>query len=436
VTDEPNAQWRAPASTAPVDAVVYVPGSKSLTNRLLVLAAISGSPTTIRNPLHARDTMLMAQALRALGVGGRDVDDPEPGAARGWVVEPRPMLGPATIDCGLAGTVMRFVPPLAALADGPVAFDGDPRARERPMGPILQALRDLGVRVDAAAGDRLPFATLGNGRVAGGRVSIDASASSQFVSALLLVGCRFDDGIEVASTTAVPSLPHVRMTVDLLRRAGIVVDEIDARTWRVHPGVPDLHEVVVEPDLSNAMPFIAAALVTGGSVLVPGWPADALQPDAEVRALIERLGGSISVESAGLRVTGGPTVNGGELDLSDLGELVPTVTAVALRAAEPTTISGVAHLRGHETDRLAALVSEIRRLGGDAEETPDGLVIRPTRLSPGTWRTYDDHRMATAGAIVGLSLDGVVVENIATTEKTLPGFPALWTTMLAQESTA
>jgi 3-phosphoshikimate 1-carboxyvinyltransferase len=420
--------------TSPVDALVSVPGSKSLTNRVLVLAAIAGTPTTIRRPLHARDTMLMAQALRAMGVGGRDIDDPDSaGAARGWIVEPQPLLGPATVDCGLAGTVMRFVPPLAALAAGPIAFDGDARARERPMGPMLDALRRLGVRVDASGADhdRLPFAVLGQGRVAGGRVELDASASSQFVSALLLVGARFEQGIEVASTTAVPSLPHIRMTLELLKQAGLDAEEIDERTWSVAPGVPHLGEITIEPDLSNAMPFIAAAMVTRGSVTIADWPAASLQPDARIRALIASLGGSVSDTAAGLRVDGGP-IHGGDLDMSEVGELVPTVAALATFADAPTTLRGVAHLRGHETDRLAALVAEINRLGGEAEEIDDGITITPRPLHGGAWRTYDDHRMATAGAIIGLGVPGVEVENIATTEKTLPGFVDLWGRMLGR----
>jgi 3-phosphoshikimate 1-carboxyvinyltransferase len=331
---------------------------------------------------------------------------------------------------------MRFVPPLAALADGPVAFDGDPRARERPMGPLLQALRDLGVRVDAATGDRLPFATLGTGRVAGGRVALDASGSSQFISALLLVGCRFDQGVEVAATTAVPSLPHVRMTVDLLRTAGIDVEEIDDRTWRVHPGVPHLGEIVVEPDLSNAMPFIVAALITGGTVRIPGWPAQSLQPAHEVSELIERLGGRLEHRDDGLHVHGESAPTLGTLEMSALGELVPTVAAFAALADHPTTITGVGHLRGHETDRLAALATQLRALGGDADDTDDGLIIRPRPLHGGRWRTYDDHRMATAGAILGLRVAGVDVENVATTEKTLPGFTGLWSTLLGEEAPA
>ncbi len=426
--------WTAPTVTTPVEALVSVPGSKSLTNRVLVLAAIAGSPTTIRRPLHARDTMLMAQALRSLGVGGRDIDDPDPSVAvRGWIVEPQPLLGPATVDCGLAGTVMRFLPPLAALAAGPIAFDGDARARERPMGPMLDALRSLGVRIDASGTehDRLPLAVLGQGRVTGGRVELDASASSQFVSALLLVGARFDQGIEVASTTAVPSLPHIRMTIELLKQAGVDAREIDERTWQVAPGVPHLGDITIEPDLSNAMPFIAAALVTQGTVTVADWPAASLQPDARIRALIAALGGTASDTPAGLQVTGGP-LRGADLDMSEVGELVPTVAALATLADTPTTLRGVAHLRGHETDRLAALVTEINRLGGKAVELDDGLAITPHPLHGGTWRTYDDHRMATAGAIIGLRVFGVEVENIATTDKTLPGFVDLWTRMLGQ----
>jgi 3-phosphoshikimate 1-carboxyvinyltransferase len=425
--------WQAPTAPHPVSAHVAVPGSKSLTNRVLALAAIAGTPTTILRPLHSRDTMLMAQALRALGVDGHDIDDPDPSATvRGWVVEPRPLLGPATIDCGLAGTVMRFVPALAALADGPVAFDGDARARERPVGPILDALRSLGVRVDASGPnhDRLPFAVLGTGRVAGGVVDIDASASSQFVSALLLAGCRFDNGVTVRCATPPPSLPHIRMTVDLLRRAGVPVDTDGERTWRVEPATPDLGTVVVEPDLSNAMPFVAAALVTAGTVVIDGWPDDSLQPDGEVRTLITSLGGAVRDTPTGLEVTGLGAIRGGVRDMGALGELVPTVAALATMAGTTTTITGAAHLRGHETDRLAALADGINALGGDAVQTSDGLTISPRPLRAGLWRSHDDHRMATAGAIIGLRTAGIAVDDIDATSKTLPGFADLWAAML------
>jgi 3-phosphoshikimate 1-carboxyvinyltransferase len=339
------------------------------------------------------------------------------------------LRGPARVDCGLAGTVMRFVPPAAAIADGDVHFDGDPRARERPMSTVLDALRALGAAVD---GDTLPFTLHGKGGLAGGTVTIDASASSQFVSGLLLAGARYDAGLTVYHNgKPVPSLPHIEMTVDMLREAGVLVDDSEPNTWRVEPGLIESRDWVVEPDLSNATPFLAAAAVTGGSVTVPGWPEKTNQPGDVFGELAARMGCTVERDERGLTVTGPERLSGIDADLHDVGELTPTVAALAVLADGPSVLRGIAHLRGHETDRLAALVAEITGLGGDANETEDGLAIRPRRLGPGLWRAYEDHRMATAGAIVGLKVPGVEVDDIETTSKTLPDFPGMWARMLA-----
>jgi len=411
-----------------------VPGSKSLTNRALILAAISDAPSTIRRPLHARDTMLMAQALRALGIGGSDIPDSE-SRVRGWRVEPRPMHGPTTIDCGLAGTVMRFVPPLAALAHGPVTFNGDPRAQQRPMAPIIDALRALGVVVEDEGRGSLPFTVVARGGANGGRVVLDASSSSQFVSALLLVGSSLDLGVTIEHRgAAVPSLPHIEMTVQMLRARGVQVD-VDATdptsaTWHVAAGPIRALDVVIEPDLSNAAPFLAAAALCGGSVTIGSWPAVTTQAGAAFPGLLASMGAHVTSGDDSLKVIGSGELHGIDVDMHEVGELVPTLAALAALADSPTTIRGVAHLRGHETDRLAALVNEINGLGGQAQQTDDGLTITPTSLRGGLWHTYDDHRMATAGAIIGLRVPGVAVENIDTTAKTLPGFTDLWNDML------
>ncbi|HVV23031.1 MAG TPA: 3-phosphoshikimate 1-carboxyvinyltransferase, partial [Pseudonocardiaceae bacterium] len=403
--------WAAPTADTPINATVDVPGSKSITNRALLLAALADGPSTVRHPLRSRDSQLMADALRAMGTTVADRAD-------GWLVTPAPLRGPAEVDCGLAGTVMRFVPPAAAIADGPIRFDGDPRARERPMHTVLDALRTLGADV---TGDRLPFELRGTGGLPGGSVTIDASASSQFVSGLLLSGASYEHGLTVHHDgKPVPSLPHIEMTVDMLRAAGVDVDDSDANTWRVAPGPIAARDWVVEPDLSNATPFLAAAAVAGGTVTVPGWPERTTQPGDAIRAILTEMGVTVRRDEHGLTATGTGTLRGIDIDLHDVGELTPTVAALAALADGPSTLRGIAHLRGHETDRLAALVTEINRLGGDAEETDDGLVIRPRPMHGGLWGAYADHRMATAGAIVGLRVAGVEVDDIATTSKTLP----------------
>ncbi|MDV3220013.1 MAG: 3-phosphoshikimate 1-carboxyvinyltransferase [Intrasporangium sp.] len=425
--------WSAPTPGGPVDATVTLPGSKSLTNRYLVLAALASDRSRLRAPLRSRDTLLMAEALRALGVG---IDDVAPeadavGSDPDWLVTPPSTLrGGVTIDCGLAGTVMRFLPAVAALADGPVRLDGDAQARLRPMGPVVDALRVLGVEVEDANGS-LPLTVHGRGRVRGGAVTMDASASSQFISALLLAGPRYDEGVTVHHDgKPVPSEPHILMTVETLRDAGAVVDDSEPNTWRVEPSEVNALDVWIEPDLSNAGPFLAAALVTGGTVRVPGWPQYTTQAGDLMREILDTMGADVRLDRHGLTVIGTGELVGIDIDLHDAAELTPTVAALAALASTPSWIHGVAHIRGHETDRLAALTSELGALGSAVSETDDGLRIAPAQLHGGRFRTFHDHRMATAGAILGLRVPGVLVEDIATTGKTLPDFPGLWARMI------
>jgi len=426
--------WPAPVASGPVVATVALPGSKSLTNRYLVLAALAAEPSRLRAPLRSRDTMLMAAALASLGT--EIADAPASGSfGDDWLVNPAPLRGSTTIDTGLAGTVMRFLPPVAALATGDVAFDGDPRARERPMGPIVASLRALGVEVEDGGTGRLPFTVHGKGGVRGGTVGIDASASSQFVSALLLAGARFDEGLTLRHEgPPIPSEPHVTMTVEALRDVGVVVDEPEDDVWRVEPGRIGGLDVMVEPDLSNAAPFVAAAAVTDGEVRIAGWPQYTTQAGDALRDLLDQMGADVSLDRDGLTVRGTGELYGIDADLNAAGELTPVVAALAALAESPSHLRGIAHLRGHETDRLKALATELNRLGGDVTETDDGLVVRPRRLHGGTFGTYDDHRLATAAAVLGLRVPGVVVENVGTTAKTLPGFTDLWTGMLAGPS--
>lgn len=464
--------WEAPTPRHPVTATVTIPGSKSMTNRALILAALASGPSTITGALRSRDTDLMIAALRAMGATIEESDSSSgsssgssstdnncrrtPPASISLRVTPTPQLHGATVDCGLAGTVMRFLPPVAALADGPVLIDGDPHARKRPLRTMADALRQLGVTVE---GDSLPLriegvassdahTSTGNPHAShvgtiegprGGAIRIDASSSSQFISGLLLSAARFTHGITVTHTgTTLPSQPHIEMTIDMLRDAGIGVTMPEPHTWQVAPGDIQPNRWVIEPDLSNATPFMAAAAVTGGRVVIPNWPTKTTQPGDQFRTILEEMGAHCDLVDHDLVVTGpdapadgrrsGPGLTGITMDLHDIGELTPTIAALAALADTPSHLYGIAHLRGHETDRLHALATNINALGGQVEETDDGLIITPAPLHGNTWPTYDDHRMATAGAVIGLAVAGVRVENIGTTSKTFPDFARTWLT--------
>jgi 3-phosphoshikimate 1-carboxyvinyltransferase len=422
VTKAVDDLWPAPRAEKPVEVVVSLPGSKSLTNRALVLAAIADAPSVVRRALRSRDTSLMASALTSLGA---QVD----ATGADWTVTPGPFDRPARVDCGLAGTVMRFVPPLAALSSAPVDFDGDAHMRNRPVGEMLAALRTLGV--DVSDDERLPFSIRGRGTVRGGKVVIDASASSQFVSALLLAGARYQRGVDVRHDgKPVPSLPHIDMTVAMLRRHGVEVDDSEPNRWAVSPGPVAAVDHVIEPDLSNAAPFLALAAVTGGSVTVRDWPRETTQAGDRLREILALMGCRVEHTDDGLRVGGPDELAGVDLDLHDAGELTPAVAALCALAGSPSRLTGIGHIRGHETDRLAALATELTGLGADVTEHDDGLTIRPATLHGGVFHTYADHRMAHAGVIVGAAVDGVLVEDVATTSKTFPDFAAFWAGLL------
>jgi 3-phosphoshikimate 1-carboxyvinyltransferase len=391
----------------------------------LVLSALASGPSEILNPLDSRDSNLMIQALKQLG---SEIES-TPNSLR---ITPRTISGPAQIDCGLAGTVMRFVPPVAALAKGEVSFDGDVAARSRPMKTTVDSLRALGVEV---SGSGLPFTIHGTGEVVGGELSIDASESSQFVSGLLLVAARFKNGLTLNHTgKTLPSMPHIDMTIDTLAKRGVKVSKLSETSWRIEPGKISGRTVEIEPDLSNAGPFMAAALVAGGTVTVENWPISTTQVGNDFVSLLTLMGGQVSRNGTGMSVTGTGEINGIEIDLSSAGELTPVIAALAALANSKSVISGVAHLRGHETNRLKALVDEINSIGGRAIETQDGLVIEPAELRGGLWKTYGDHRMATAGAIIGLRVPGIEIEDITVTSKTMPGFELLWSKMLGATS--
>ncbi|MDT0156811.1 3-phosphoshikimate 1-carboxyvinyltransferase [Microbacterium sp. ARD32] len=422
--------YRAPESGSPVHASVTVPGSKSLTNRELMIAAIADGPGRLLRPLHSDDSRRMIEALRLLGVGIEEVpSDGEFGPD--LLVTPAHLTGGTTIDCGQAGTVMRFIAPLAGLAAEDVHLTADENALHRPMGTLITALRDLGVDVDDEGTWSLPFTVRGRGRIRGGRVEIDASGSSQFVSGLLLAAPRFDVGLHLVHTGEhLPSLPHIDMTIESLSRRGIRIERPAVGEWLVEAGVPRAKDVAIEPDLSNAAPFLGAAMLTGGEVSISGWPLHSTQPGALLPEILHAMGAHTGRHAGALTVRAGDGIRGLELDLSAASELTPTIAGLAAFADGPTTIRGVAHIRTHETDRISALAGNLRALGGEVEELADGLRITPRRLQGGSWPAHHDHRMATTGALVGLRTPGVEIDDIGTTAKTLPEFTLLWERML------
>lgn len=427
--------WPAPVAEGPLDAALALPGSKSLNNRELVLSALATEPTLLTGTLKSRDSSLMIEALRSLGTQIQENTDGS------ILVTPRPFDRSATIDCGLAGTVMRFVPPLSVLANGEIKFDGDEGARRRPMHTTIESLRALGVEVTDEGAAALPFTVHGTGRVTGGEIAIDASASSQFVSGLLLAAARYEKGLTLRHKGEhLPSMPHIEMTLDCLRKRGVKVSSPEPAVWRVEPGPisgghGSSNKVAIEPDLSNAGPFLAAAMVAGGRVFIQGWPDSTTQVGDEFDGILQQMGAKITRTNGGLSIEGTGRIHGIDIDLSIGGELTPVIAALAALADSPTVIRGVAHLRGHETDRLAALAAEINRIGGIARETADGLEIDPSdNLHGALWRTYEDHRMATAGTIIGLRVPGIEIEDISTTSKTMPDFDKLWLNILGRKA--
>jgi len=460
-----NAMWPAPfRGSKPVNARVVIPGSKSVTNRALILAAQATSPSILRRPLVSRDSELMVAGLRQLGI---DVQETEVESANtsavdtsgtsatssgsasatnatkelAWKITPAPLKGPAAIDVGNAGTVMRFLPPLAALAQGAISFDGDPRSHERPLGPVIKALEELGISIDHGNRYSLPLSLVGTGKIPGGEIDIDASASSQFLSALLLIGPSTVNGITARHVGGeLPSMPHIEMTVEMLRDFGATV-HVDAakKTWRVEPGALHGKDMVIEPDLSNAAPFLSIAMVCGGSITIADWPQKTTQPGDQLRTLLRDMGAQISLNADGLTLTANseksalrdaPKIAGIDVDLHDVGELTPSIAALAALADSPSHLRGIAHLRLHETDRLAALTREINSIGGKVTEEHSALHFDPSVLRAGVFHTYEDHRLATAGAVIGLVTQGIEVENIATTRKTLTDFPGLWKSLV------
>ena len=428
--------WPAPLrGRNAVSARVVIPGSKSVTNRALILAAQASSPSVLKRPLISRDTELMVAGLKAMGVS---VVDEQISGDLAWKITPAKLQGPAKVDVGNAGTVMRFLPPLSALAQGDISFDGDPRSYERPLGPVIAALEELGIEIEHDGRYSLPLVVKGKGSIPGGALTIDASASSQFLSALLLIAPSTSNGITATHKGgALPSMPHIDMTVQMLRDFGATVSvDKTAQSWRVESGALHGVDLVIEPDLSNAAPFLSIAMVCGGSITIADWPKQTTQPGDQLREILTQMGAIVSFSDEGLTITGGENIHGIDIDLHDVGELTPAIAALAALADSPSHLRGIGHLRLHETDRLAALTREINSLGGNVTEDETSLRITPVGafgkgLHGGTFHTYDDHRLATAGAVIGLVIEDIQIENVATTRKTLPDFPGLWQSLIS-----
>jgi 3-phosphoshikimate 1-carboxyvinyltransferase len=426
-------RWHAPVASGTLHARVTVPGSKSLTNRELILSALADSPSRLRAPLHSEDSARMVDALRALGVGIDIVPGDGQYGGDFEVTPAKPFPGDTVIDSGQAGTVMRFVAALAGFARGDVTLTAHASALHRPMGAMISTLRDLGVDIDDGGRWTLPFTVRGRGHVRGGEVTIDASASSQFVSGLLLAAPRFDVGLHLHhSGHRLPSIPHIYMTIDSLAHRGVHVERPGVGEWIVPSSAIRGKDLAIEPDLSNAAPFLAAAMIAGGSVSVTGWPAHSTQPGAMLNDILTLMGARAVRRGGALTITAGSGIRGVDLDLSAAGELTPTIFALAAFADAPTTLYGIGHIRGHETDRIAALVAELRGLGGEAHELDDGIRIVPRPLHGGLWHAHHDHRLATTGALIGLAVPGVEIDDIGTTAKTMPEFPQMWQHMLTQ----
>lgn len=417
--------WHAPTINGAINSTLEIPGSKSATNRAFVLAALGNKNSIITNPLFARDTNLMLEALEKLGCNV---------VKKLNSVEISPMKkdhSEISIDVGLAGTVMRFVPPLAALSSGTSHFDGDERARNRPMKTLIESLKKLNVKVIDNHQGKLPFSIISDGQITGGEIEIDASESSQFISALMLVGAKFKNGLTIKHVGQnLPSLPHIEMTIEMLKEVGVKTNQINTTTWRIDNQNINSKNWVVEPDLSNAGPFLAAAMVTKGEIKINDWPLQTTQAGNSWIEILSLMGANIQLNSKQLILKNDSEIKGINYNLNDVGELTPVLVAISLFANSKSEFTGISHLRGHETDRLAALVENITAIGGDAKETEDGLIINPKQLHGGVWKAFDDHRMATAGAVIGLKVKDIYVDDISTTSKTLPNFENLWNKMV------
>ena len=404
----------------PIDATVEVPGSKSITNRALVAAALASGRSVLSRALSADDTAAMAAALARLGIGV------ERDAASGDVVVDggceRLRPGPVELDARLSGTTARFLLPVLALGRGRYRLDGLAALRARPMAPGLRALRDLGVEVvEEGEPGHLPVTVVG-AELAGGTVRVPGAVSSQFVSGLLLAGPATRRGVRVELEQPVVSRPYLGLTLATMEAFGAEVDGDVERGVDVAPGGYRARRHAIEPDASSASYFFAAAVVCGGRVRVPGLGRQSAQGDLAFVDVLEAMGADVRREDGFVEVRSGPSLSGVDVDMADLSDTAQTLAAVAVFASSPTRVRGIGFIRAKETDRIAAVVSELRRCGIRAEEHGDGFTVHPGLPRPAVIETYDDHRMAMSFTLLGLRAPGIEIADPGCVGKTFPGF--------------
>lgn len=409
----------------PLDATVAVPGSKSITNRALVCAALADGESVLHQALDADDVAAMRDGLAALGIQVEEAGPPdEIGnvtlAVRGCAG--RPTADVAVVDARHSGTTSRFLMPVAALTTGVVRVDGSLGLRARPMGPAIDALRQLGVTVtDAGSPGHLPV-DISDGPVAGGEREVPGSASSQFLSGLLMAGPAMRTGLVVRVAGPLVSRPYVDMTVAVMERFGVTVERPDRDTFAIEPQTYRATELAIEPDASAASYAFAAAAIVGGRVTVEGLGTSTLQGDLRFVDVLESMGASVERHPDRTTVAVEGTLRGIHVDMRHISDTAQTLAVVAAFAEGPTRVTGIGFIRGKETDRIAAVVTELRRLGIDAEEELDGFLVRPGPLRPAVVETYDDHRMAMAFALAGLRAPGIRIADPGCVAKTFPGF--------------
>jgi 3-phosphoshikimate 1-carboxyvinyltransferase len=389
----------------PPEATVALPGSKSITNRALVCAALARQPSTLTGALLADDTEAMVIALRRLGTRV-EIDGTT------FSVTRRRWGEAATLDARLSGTTARFLLPVLALGSGSYRLDGAPPLRARPMGPSLDALRSLGARV---VGDELPVEV--RGPVLGGRVEVAGDESSQFISGLLMAGAVMPRGLEIVLTTPLVSKPYVDLTIEVMEKFGARVHGLRVP----FSGYTGQH-YAIEPDASAASYFFAAAAITGGSVTVEGLGSGSLQGDVGFVDVLERMGAAVERTPTSITVRGTGRLRGIDVDMADMSDTAQTLAIVATYADSPTRLTGIGFIRKKETDRIGNTVNELRKLGIEAREEPDGFVVRPGTPVAGRVETYDDHRMAMSFALLGLTAGGIEIADPGCVGKTFPGF--------------
>lgn len=403
--------------SGPLDATATPPGSKSETNRALVCAALADGTSTIRRALRADDTEAMVSCLRGLGIDIARSGDTV--VVQGCAGRVRPAGTP--LDARLSGTTARFLAPVAALGPDPVELTGDDGLRARPMGDLVEALRTIGAGVDELGSPgHLPL-RFGDPPLRGGRVDLPGDTSSQFLSGLLLAGPLMPAGLEVSTSTPLVSVPYVELTLDVMERFGAVVEGTPATVLSVARSGYRACDLQIEADASAASYFMAAPVIAGGRVRVSGVGSDSRQGDAVFADVLRSMGAAVTQGTDWTEVSSGG-LNGVDVDLRDASDIAQTLAVVAAVASGRTRVRGIGFIRAKETDRISAVVRELRRVGIDAVEEEDGFTVEGGRPHGAVVRTYGDHRMAMSFALLSLCTPGIVIEDPDCVDKTYPDY--------------